>query len=250
MNPAWLYTIISVFLISLISLVGTVTLTLKIHTLKKILTFLVSFAAGALLGGAFFHLLPEVAEDQGFNLSISFSVVLGIISFFVLEKIICWRHCHHPITKEHPHPFAITNLIGDAFHNFIDGVIIAAAFSVSIPLGISTSIAVLLHEIPQEIGDFSVLIHGGFRLFQALALNFFTALTALVGALLTLIIAAQTQELLRILVPFTAGGFIYIALSDLFPELRKETNLKKSTLQLVCLSLGILIMIGLTFLGH
>jgi len=249
MNQAWLYTLISVLLISLVSFVGVFTLTLKLQTLKKILLLFVSFSAGALLGGAFFHLLPEAAEE-GFSSSVSLSLISGIIFFFILEKIICWRHCHQPTTKNHPHPFAFTNLIGDAFHNFIDGVIIATAFTVSIPLGLSTSIAVFLHEVPQEIGDFGVLIHGGFKPLKALTLNFLSAATAIIGAITTMIITSQTKEFSQILIPFTAGGFIYIALSDLIPELHKETNVKKSLLQLACLSLGLFIMFILTFIGH
>jgi zinc and cadmium transporter len=249
MNSTRLYTLISVFLISLVSFVGVFTLALKLQTLKKILLFLVSFSAGALLGGAFFHLLPEAAQE-GFTPSVSSSLIYGIVIFFILEKLICWRHCHQPTTKDHPHPFAFTNLIGDALHNFIDGVIIATAFSVSIPLGFSTSIAVFLHEVPQEIGDFGVLIHGGFRPPKALALNFLSAATAIIGALTTMMITSQTKEFSQILIPFTAGGFIYIALSDLFPELRKETDLKKSLFQLFCLLLGISVMIALTLLEH
>jgi zinc and cadmium transporter len=250
MNQAWLYTLISVLLISLVSFVGVFTLTLKLQTLKKILLLFVSFSAGTLLGGVFFQLIPEAIETQGITSVVSFSIIFGIIFFFILEKIICWRHCHRPTTKDHPHPFAINNLIGDAFHNFIDGVIIAASYSINLPLGLITSTAVLFHEIPQEIGDFGVLIYGGFSPIKALSLNFLSAITALLGAILTLALNAQTEIFSKVLVPFTAGGFIYIALSDLIPELHKETNIKKSLLQLACLSLGLFIMFILTFIGH
>jgi len=163
----WIYTLTAVVIVSLVSFLGVLTLAFKLDVLKKILMYLVSLSAGALLGGAFFHLIPEAAESMGFGLRLGLYILSGIILFFALEKIICWRHCHIPTSKDHPHPIALMNLVGDALHNFIDGMIIAASFLVSIPLGISTTIAVLLHEIPQEMGDFGVLVDGGFRRMKA-----------------------------------------------------------------------------------
>src|SRR3989344_119423 len=195
----FLYSFASVFAVSLISLVGITTLSMRAETLKKVLLYLVSFAAGSLLGDAFIHLLPEIVEETGsWSLHMSFYVMSGIITFFVLEKIINWHHYHLPHTKEQVHPFVITNLIGDGFHNFIDGLIIAASYLVSVPVGLATTLAVILHEIPQEIGDFSVLLHGGFSKRKALLFNFLTALIAVFGALLAFALNARIDGMISI----------------------------------------------------
>jgi len=247
MSP-WSYSLISVFLVSLLSFVGLLFLALKEEKLKKILLFLVSFAAGGLLGDAFLHLLPEAVEGTGFNLAVSLTVLIGLLTFFVLEKFISWRHCHIPTSKEHPHPLAFMNLMGDCFHNFTDGMIIAASFLANTPLGIATTLAVIFHEIPQEIGDFGVLIHGGFTKNKALLFNFASALMAIGGAILVLFLGTRFINFTRLLIPFTAGGFIYIAGSDLIPELHKETNLAKSLVQMLGLILGIGVMLILLFI--
>ena len=158
---AIIFSFASVVLVSLISLVGVLTVFIRPERLKKILLLLVSFSVGALFGDAFIHLLPESFTKLGVNLSTSLYIIAGIIAFFVLEKFIHWRHCHIPTSKEHPHPVVFMNLIGDGVHNFLDGVIIGASYLVSIPIGITTTLAVILHEIPQEIGDFGILLHGG-----------------------------------------------------------------------------------------
>jgi zinc and cadmium transporter len=249
MPNIWSYSIISVLIVSLISLLGAVTLLFKIIRFKSVLYFFVSFAAGALLGDAFIHLLPEAVEEFGFTLQLSLFLLLGILIFFILEKFIHWNHCHVPTSKEHPHTFATMNLIGDGLHNFMDGMIIAGSYLVSIPLGIATTIAVGLHEIPQEIGDFGVLLHGGFSKKKALLFNFLSALLAIIGAVIVLIIGASVKNFSLFLVPFTAGGFIYIASSDLIPELHKETKPSLSFMQLVAFILGIGVMVGLLLIG-
>jgi zinc and cadmium transporter len=243
MTTIWIYTIVSIFIVSLISLAGVITLSINIEKLKKILMFLVSFSAGALLGDAFIHLLPELVEEKGFGLGVSLSVLSGIAVFFFVEKIINWQHCHHPITDEHVHPFAITNLIGDSVHNFIDGTIIAASYLISIPVGIATTIAVILHEIPQEIGDFGVLLHGGFSKGKAILFNFLTALIAVAGGIIALLIHNKIEGFTEFLIAFASGGFIYIASADLIPELHKEVNVKKSIIQFISFLLGISIML-------
>lgn len=242
MVKIWLYTLISVFVISLMSFVGVITLALKSKDLQKILLFLVSLSAGALFGGVFFHLLPEAIELTGFTKELAIYVLIGLLSFFVLEKFICWRHCHVPTSQDHPHPIAFMNLIGDGFHNFMDGMIIASSYLVSIPLGISTTVAVVLHEIPQEIGDYGVLVHGGFRRLHALILNFCSALLAVVGAVVILCLNVKIHQITVFLVPFTAGGFLYIAGSDLIPELKKDPKPLTSLYQLLFICLGLLIM--------
>ena len=242
------YSLISVFVVSLVSFVGVLTLAVNQKKLKSILLYLVSFSAGALFGDAFIHLLPEAFENHGFGLNISIWILLGIIFFFIVEKFVHWRHCHAIPSKEHIHPFAITNLFGDALHNFIDGLIIAGSYLVSIPVGVATTIAVVLHEIPQEIGDFGVLLQGGFTRAKALLLNFLVALTSVLGTIIGLLLSFKIENLTSYLIPFAAGGFIYIAGSDLIPELHKEVKISKSIVQLLMFLFGILIMIGLVFL--
>jgi len=233
---------LSVLIVSLISLIGIITLSFSNKLLKKSLLFLVSFAAGALLGDVFIHLLPEIVEELGFNLSITFGILIGILLFFILEKVLHWHHCHDQDCLVHNKPLAAINLIGDAFHNFLDGILIAGSYLVSIPLGIATTIAVLFHEIPQEIGDFGILLHTGFSKAKALFYNFLISLTALAGAVLTFFIGPLIENFTHYIIPITAGGFIYIAASDLIPELHKETTLSKSILSIVGIILGIFVM--------
>lgn len=245
MNQVWLYSLGSVAIVSLISLIGAVTIALKTETLRRFMAYMISFSAGALLGDAFIHLLPEAVEADGFTLKISLSVLSGIAFSFVIEKIIHWRHCHHPTTEDHPHPFAWMNLVGDFVHNFVDGLIIGASYLISIPVGMATTAAIALHEIPQEISDFGVLIHGGFSKKKALLLNFFSALGSVLGAVITLTLGIYVEGLTNVLVPFAAGMFVYIASADFIPELHKEVNLKKSAAQFLIFILGILIMLAL-----
>jgi zinc and cadmium transporter len=247
MIEIWLYSLVSVFVVSFISLIGLFTFSINEEELKKILLYFVSFSVGGMLGDAFIHLLPESIKLIS-GLSIAFYILLGLIVSFIVEKFIHWRHCHIPTSKKHPHPFAIMNLIGDAVHNFIDGLIIGASYLTSIQVGFATTLAVVFHEIPQEIGDFSVLIHGGFKRRKALFLNFVTALTAVAGTIISLIVGTYFQSLISFLLPFTIGNFIYIASSDLIPELHKETNPVKSFIQLIMLLFGIGIMFSLLFL--
>ena len=248
MLEVWLYTIISVFIVSLISLIGILTLSIKVEKLKTFLIYMVAFSAGALFGDAFLHLLPEIVEEHGFSLTVSGFILGGIAIFFTMEKLVHWQHCHHPITEDHVHPFAIMNLVGDGVHNFIDGLIIGVSYIVSIPVGIATTIAVALHEIPQEIGDFGILIHGGFSKGKALGLNFLTALAAIIGAVIALTAQSYIENIELFIIPIAVGGFIYIAGSDLIPELHKEFTVKKSILQLIAFIAGILVMAALLLL--
>ncbi len=246
------YILISVIIVSCISLLGILTLTLKQKILQKLILYLVSFAAGALLGDAFLHLLPETLK-QGPALNIAIYALLGIVVFFAIEKFIQWRHTHHAHVreiKEHKHKtFVYMNLIGDATHNFMDGLIITGSYLVSIPLGISTTLAVMLHEIPQEIGDFAVLIHGGLKIPKALWYNFLSAITAILGALTAWVLQNYIDNIAFNISAFAIGAFIYIANSDLIPELHKERqSLKKATKQLIALVLGMLVMALLLFL--
>lgn len=245
MTGTWFYTLASVAFVSIISLIGIFTFSIKIDRLRKALLFLVSFSAGALLGDTFIHLFPTMIEQGGFGLDAAAYLLSGMLIFFILEKFIHWRHCHIPTSKEHPHPFVYMNLIGDSLHNLIDGMVIAGSYLVSIPLGFATTLAVIFHEIPQEIGDFGVLVHGGFKRMKALLFNFLTALTAVAGAIVVLAAGMKAENITLLIIPFTAGGFLYVAGSDLIPELHKETDAKKSVVQLIGLVLGVLIMVAL-----
>ncbi len=246
----WVYTIAGILLVSLISLVGVFTLSFKREFLKRILLFLVSFAVGGLFGDALIHLIPESFEAIDSQVTVSLCIISGILIFFVLEKFLRWQHCHIPTSEEHTHPVVTLNLVGDAVHNLIDGMIIAASFAVSVPIGVTTTLAVILHEIPQEIGDFGILIHGGLSVKKALMLNFLSALTALVGAVISLTAGPLIKDYFAYLLPITAGGFLYIAGSDLIPELHHGSDMKWSTSlgQFLAIVLGIGLMASLVLL--
>lgn len=245
---AWIYSTVSVFLISLVSLIGVLALSPNRDRLAKLTLFLVSFAVGGLFGDAFIHLLPESFQELGTNLSVSLYVISGILIFFVLEKFLRWRHCHIPTSEEHMHPLATINLVGDAVHNLIDGMLVGASYMVSLPIGIATTLAVIMHEIPQEVGDFGVLIHAGLSVKKALALNFLSALTAMLGVILAIVLGSEIEGFSLSLLPIAAGGFLYIAGSDLIPELHHEVKVLRSLLQFVMILLGVGVMALLIFL--
>jgi len=235
----FLYILIAVICVSLVSLIGLFLLGLGKKTLHKITHYLVSFAAGSMIGAAFLHILPEASEQLN-NLLPYLIVIAGIILFFVIEKILHWRHCHEDNCKVHS--VAYLNLFGDAIHNFMDGIAIAAAFLISPDLGITTTIAILIHEIPQELGDYSILIHSGLSRFKALIYNLISAIFAIIGAILTYLFGNYFSSLSIYLMPLAAGGFIYMAAVDLIPELHKETKIKASLLQFFFMILGIVLM--------
>jgi len=239
----------SVTVVSLVSFIGVLFVGLKEVFIDRILMALVGFASGSLIAGAFLHLLPEALYElsEETSLVIWQLVIAGIIFFFVMEKFLYWRHCHDgkcPI-----HIFAYLNLFGDGVHNFIDGITIAASFLISSSLGFAITLAVVFHEIPQELGDFGVLLYGGFGKKKALTYNFLSALAAVAGALLTYFLASYIQGVEGYLVPFAAGGFIYIAATDLMPELHKRTQARESLIQLLSLLTGIGLMSALKILS-
>lgn len=240
---AFIYSILSALIISLISLIGLFAFSIKQERLKSLLLYLVSFSAGALLGDVFIHILPEITKETGFRVATSLYILLGVMVFFTMEKVVHWRHCHQVDCEEHQEPSSLAqmNLLADGLHNFIDGLIIGAGFMVSPPIGIATALAVLFHEIPQEIGDFGVLLHAGFSRAKALWLNLFSGLLAILGV----VIFFSSGFTAEIILPFAAGGFIYIAGADLIPELHKERRFKKSILQLGLFTLGIGVMLFL-----
>ena len=240
----WLQALSAVTVLSVLSLIGAITLVLAPSLLNRLLVVLIAFAAGALLGDALIHLLPELAEsERGFDLTASLAVLGGITGFFLLEKVLHWHHAHFP-SEEVVHPVAVSNLVGDVLHNFVDGAIVAGSFLVSAPLGLATTIAVALHEIPQELGDFAILVHAGLKPRRALLLNFLTGLAAIAGGVTTLMLTS-VGGLEHVLIAFSAGAFIYIASTDLIPELHKEPEPRKSLVQTLALLVGIAVMIAL-----
>jgi zinc and cadmium transporter len=245
----WALGLVSVIAISLISLGGIAVFWVADKKLKKAFVYMVSFAAGGLFGDVFLHLIPEIAGETGFPITASIVIIIGILFSFTVERFFQWRHCHVPTSQEHPHSFAYMNLFGDGVHNLIDGLIVGGSYIASVPLGIATTIAVIFHEIPQEIGDFGILIYGGFGKRKALMFNFLTALTAVIGVIIAFVLGSAIEGFVPLLIPFAAGNFIYIAGSDLIPELRKDTpEPKKSALQMVSLILGVLPMLLLLLL--
>lgn len=243
MAQIWFYSLLGVSVVSLVSLMGVFTLGMRNDRLQRILFYLVSFSAGALLGDVFIHILPEIMIEET-GLSVGVYVLTGIIAFFILERFLLWHHSHTD-HDEKVHSVVYLTIFGDALHNFLDGIAIAASFLISVPVGIATTIAVIFHEIPQEIGQFAILLHGGWTKKKALLYNFFSALTAILGVVVVLIFAKDLQKAPVVLLAFGAAGFIYIAMSDLIPELHKEQDVKRSLTQLVWMLAGIAVMAAL-----
>lgn len=237
--------ILTTSIISLFSLVGVFTLSMKEKLLKKIILFLVSLSAGVLLGGALFHLIPEAIKEIE-PMTAMMSVLGGFVLFFLVEKLLHWRHCHNGVCKIHT--FGYVNLIGDAIHNFIDGLIIAASYLNNMSLGVITSFALGFHEVPQEIGDFGVLLHSGISKKKALWYNFLTSITIIIGGITGYFLSGIIGGLTIYLLPFAAGGFLYISSSDLVPEIHKENDVKKWLLSFTTFLIGTMIMYSLTFL--
>lgn len=241
----WAQTIVSVVAVSAIAFAGIVALVLREGVLRRMVPVLVSFAVGALLGDALIHILPELAESGGITVGISSIMALAILGFFVLEKFI---HLHHRLdapAHRHIRPIVLTNLVGDGIHNFVDGAIIAGAFLTNTSLGIATTAAVALHEIPQEMGDLGVLVHAGLTPRRALAYNFASALTAVAGAVLALLLEDAIGGVARPMLALSAGAFIYIAGSDLIPEMHRATDVRVSILQFVGIAAGFAVMAAL-----
>jgi len=245
MTTIHIYALGSVIVVSLFSLIGIFGLSLRKELLEKYVFIFISLAVGALLGDAFIHLIPEAFEDATNSLLISILVITGILFFFILEKFLHWHHHGEDKEKIHIHPVGKLVLFSDGVHNFIDGVIIGVSFLVSVPLGIATTLAVILHEIPQEIGDFAVLLHAGYSKTRALWLNFLSALLAIAGVIFALLLGDVAENFIVYFLPIAAGGFIYIAVADLIPELQKTKEIKYSILQIIVVITGVLAMVAL-----
>ncbi|MDD5623735.1 MAG: ZIP family metal transporter [Candidatus Peribacteraceae bacterium] len=247
-SPA-LLSLAGVLVVSAISLIGIFTFALQERLVRACLLPLIGFSTGALLGDVFLHMLPEMAEKPQFGGQLLL-VLGGILLSFVIEKFIHWRHCHcsalpHGDEDEHLHPVGIMNLIGDGIHNFIDGALIAGSFLVAPSIGIATTVAVILHEIPQEIGDFAILLFSGFSRSKALFFNALSGGVALLGAVAVLLSTRVVPLAGTLLLPIAAGNFLYLAGSDLIPELHKEARLPHALLQLFTICAGIAVMASL-----
>lgn len=233
--------------VSLISLIGIFSLLFNDKWLNKVIFLLIAFAAGGLMGGAFLHILPEAINDFGVG-NIFLYVILGFVFFFILEKYFYWRHCHHGVCDVHA--FTYLNLIGDTIHNFTDGLVIGASFTISINFGVITTLVIMFHEIPQEIGDFGVLIYGGFTKARALTFNFISALACVIGTIIGYPLSADINNFSAFLLPFVAGGFIYIAACDLVPEIHKQSDLKRTVLSFFAFVAGISFILLAKSAGH
>lgn len=247
-TSVWILTLASVAIVSLISFTGALALAIPIFRRHTVLVGLVAFAAGALLGDSFFHMLPESAEVwDGFPIQLGVIAIGGFLAFYLLEVVLRWGHAHGE--QEHPHeavlaatpvaPFAWTNLVGDGIHNFIDGIVVGATYLANPGVGVATTVAVAAHEIPQELGDFAVLRKAGLSVRRALFYNFLSAVVAILGAVLVLIIPIPEETIARYALPLTAGGFLYIAAADLIPELHHHVERRFIPLILVGMTAGI-----------
>jgi len=242
MGNVWIGALGSTLLVSLLSFSGILLLAMRAKQLKKVVFILVSFAVGALFGNTFFMLIPESFHQIDDSQTIGILIISGLIIMFVLEKFIHWHHNHNVSEEEVTAPLGYISLITDSLHNFTDGVLIAAAWMASPEVGIATTLAVVVHEIPQEISDFGVLLHAGFSKRKALFLNFIAACSAILGGILTLTLGSVSAKMLTYILPFAAGGFIYLAGSDLIPELNRERDVKKSMIQFAAIIVGLVLM--------
>jgi zinc and cadmium transporter len=232
---------------SALALVGSVTLLLPEATLRKILMPLVALASGTLLGGAFFHMIPAAVDKLGNHLSIYVWIIVGFSLFFVLEQFLKWHHCHRVPCKHEP--LTILILIADAIHNFIGGLAVASAFLIDTRIGITTWLAAAAHEVPQELGDFGILIHGGWKKDKALLYNFLSAVTFFIGGLVAYFASITFDT--SFLLPFAAGNFIYIAAADLIPEVKYSENPSLSAMHFLSFSTGLGVMLAIRlFFAH
>ncbi len=237
---------------SLVSFSGGVLAFFSAEKVRRFSHFAVSFAIGALLSVSFLELIPEAAEMSSLKFVMPF-VLGGVILFFVVEKFLSWYHHHEDREKAHEiRTYAYLILWGDFLHNFIDGVIIALTFTADIRLGLVTTLAVILHEIPQEIGDFAVLLHAGFSKWKALMYNFLVSLSTILGAVLVIVMRGSLPDLfIPVALAVIAGNFIYLASSDLMPELHESTKVSHTLGQVALIILGAMLVILPEFLfGH
>ncbi|OUJ18993.1 putative divalent heavy-metal cations transporter [Methanonatronarchaeum thermophilum] len=246
----WILTATTI--IALLAWIGILTLALKQKTFKKLIKLLVAFAAGTLIAAAFIHLIPEAFDNLGVGhgeLTAPLLIIGGFLFFFILEQYLHWHHCHKTPQEHEKTPFSYLILIANGIHNYVDGILIGAAFLVDYSLGIVTAIGVAAHEIPQELGNFGILVYGGWEKIKALSVNFIAALLIVPGGI-TAYLGAEIIDPMYI-IPLAAGGFIYIGAADLIPEIHDGENLKTSLIILTMFILGIAIILGVeTLIPH
>lgn len=242
-----LYIILFSFFESVIALVGGALAIFRGKKVHKAAHFAVSFAVGALLSVALLELIPEAVKIGGLERVMPW-VLGGMILFFVLEKSLFWYHCHDGVCPVHTYTYLV--LWGDFLHNFVDGVMLALAFLVDVKIGIITSIAIIFHEIPQEISDFGILMHGGFSRRKALLYNYLSATSVIVGAVATYFLGSAVEPILPFGLALVAGNFIYLAASDLMPELHEPTSFRHSFFQILFIIIGALLVIAPEFIFH
>lgn len=228
-------------LVSACSLSGLFVIWIKPEKLNHIVPYLVSLAVGILLGDAFIHLIPDAVEKQGSVSNVCLMTLVGVCLFFVLEKVVRWRHDHRLAFEadDNVQPMAKMNLMGDAVHNFVDGILIAGSFLIDPAIGTTTTFAIIFHEIPQEIGDVGALVYGGFSPYQAVLYNFYASLSVVFGVLFTLLLSQVAESSLVFLLPIAAGGFIYIATTDMMPALHSYSKFRQVLGQTAVLAIGI-----------
>ncbi|MFW6230433.1 MAG: ZIP family metal transporter [Nanoarchaeota archaeon] len=251
MITALLYIFGSVLLVSLIAVIGILPIHLRKKQSEHLLIFLLSISVGTLLATVFIHFLPE-ATSHGYTLGVASTVLGGFLAFFLLEKLIHWHH--HKKDEEsmghsHAYHLAPINLIGDGVHNFIDGLVIAGSYLADINIGIAATVSVIFHELPQEIADYGVLLYSGLSRKKALLLNFLSALTAVLGAIVGVLLYQLMHSFNAFLLPFAAGNFLYIAASNLVPQLHRHCGLKETVLHIIAILIGVGIMVALVFVG-
>jgi len=241
-------------IVSLISFCGLATLGTSVERVRSISQYLVALAAGVMIGGAVMHMLPKAVEElEGLPLIATAAFTAGILLSYVLETALEWHHCHQIggcVEPSHRHTIGLMNLYGDGVHNFIDGLAIGVSFLYNPLMGLTITLAVALHEIPQELGDFGVLLQAGYTRKKALTYNFISALTAIAGIVAVLLAGDLAQSIVPLLLPFAAGNFIYISLTDLMPELHKERRTKRTVLQFLIMLTGLTLMALILQLHH
>lgn len=241
MDPLLLWIIGSGLLMSAIALVGSIALVLSEQMLQRLVLPLVAFAAGSLLGGAFFHMIPASLASGIGDVTVYALILAGFAVFFGLEQFLHWHHCHRADT-ECKKPLTYLILIGDGLHNFLGGLAVAGTFLIDIRLGLVTWLAAAAHEVPQELGDFGVLVHGGWPRRQALFYNVLSALTFLLGGIIAYLASFRLD--VSFLVPFAAGNFLYIGAADLIPEVKAHADLKANITHFVAFAVGVALMLA------
>lgn len=247
-----IYILLSVLLVSLSSIIAAIPLLLKKKVSQHTQLFLLSVSVGVLLSTVFIGILPE-AVLEGYDMGLALTIIAGFLVMFIVEKLVHYHHSkkheHDDCGHGHAYSMAPVNLIGDSVHNFIDGMVIAGAYAVNVTVGITATISVLFHEIPQEIADFGVLLYSGYSKTKALLFNFMSAITAFLGAIVGILLAGNVHGFTDFILPFAAGNFLYIAASNLLPELHRHCKLKDTFYHVLAILIGISIIVLVTLYG-